>query len=156
MGSANPDNSLLPKGPLPGQKSIRLAKKGADRSFPIAGFRRFSPGIPLPPLLFAETNRGNREGNSRPFLASAPAFLPGQQGDGFKQPTQWEMIQKIKYPRSGERKRLDGEGRDRFMMDENARGNRKFFLSNGSRRPALRVCPQQYGFEENKKHPRSG
>jgi hypothetical protein len=39
---------------MPGQESIRLAKKGGDSSFPKAGFRRFSPAIPLPPRLFAE------------------------------------------------------------------------------------------------------
>jgi hypothetical protein len=27
-------------------------------------------------------------------LAAAPAFLPGQQGNGFKRPTTLEMIQK--------------------------------------------------------------
>ena len=43
---------------MPGQKSIRLAKKGGGPSFPGAGFRRFSPGIPFPPRLFAETRRG--------------------------------------------------------------------------------------------------
>jgi hypothetical protein len=40
---------------MPGQKSIRLAKKGGGSSFPNAGFRRFSPAIPWPPRLFAET-----------------------------------------------------------------------------------------------------
>ena len=93
MGSANRSNPLLPKGPMPGQKSIRLAKKGGGSSFPIAGFRRFSPGIPLPPLLYAETNRENRESSSRPFLSSAPAFLPGQRADGSQRPTKLEMIQ---------------------------------------------------------------
>jgi len=52
------ENSLWPRGPLPGQKSMRLAKKGGGLSFPNAGFRRFSPAIPLPPRLFAETERG--------------------------------------------------------------------------------------------------
>jgi len=42
---------------MPGQKNIRLAKKGGDSPFPDAGFRRLSPGIPLPPPLFAETKR---------------------------------------------------------------------------------------------------
>src|SRR4030043_471658 len=37
----------------------------------------------------------NREGSSRPFLSSAPAFLPGQQGDGSERPTKWEMIHKF-------------------------------------------------------------
>jgi len=48
---------LLPGVPMPGQKSIRLAKKGGGFSFPDAGFRRFSPAIPLPPRLFAETKK---------------------------------------------------------------------------------------------------
>jgi len=45
----------MPRGPMPGQESIRLAKKGGDSSFLCAGFRRFSPAVPLPPRLFAET-----------------------------------------------------------------------------------------------------
>jgi hypothetical protein len=77
---------------MPGQKSIRLAKKGGGSSYPNAGFRRFSPAIPLPPRLFAETKRGNLEGISRPFLASAPAFLPGQQESDSKRPANLEMI----------------------------------------------------------------
>jgi hypothetical protein len=44
---------------MPGQKIIRLAKKGGGSSFLKAGFRRFSPVIPLPPRLFAETKRGD-------------------------------------------------------------------------------------------------
>ena len=35
---------------MPGQKIIRLAKKGGGSSFLNAAFRRFSPLIPLPPL----------------------------------------------------------------------------------------------------------
>jgi len=57
-GSANRGRSLKQAGPLPGQKSIRLAKKGGGSSFPEAGFRRFRPAIPWPPRLFAETKRG--------------------------------------------------------------------------------------------------
>jgi hypothetical protein len=49
---------MRPIGPLPGQKSIRLVKKGGGSSFLNAGFRRFSPVIPLPPRLFAETKKG--------------------------------------------------------------------------------------------------
>jgi hypothetical protein len=51
-------SSLRQSGSMPGQKSIRLAKKGGGSSFPDAGFRRFSPAISLPPRLFAETKRG--------------------------------------------------------------------------------------------------
>jgi len=36
-------------GSLPGQKSIRLAKKGSGFSLPKAGFRRYQPGDPFPP-----------------------------------------------------------------------------------------------------------
>ena len=82
----------MANGPMPGQKSIRLAKKGGGSSFPDAGFRRFSPAIPLPPRLFAETKRGDMGGISRPFLASAPAFLPGQQENGSVRPANLEMI----------------------------------------------------------------
>jgi hypothetical protein len=56
-GSANRGRSLKQAGPLPGQKSIRLAKKGDGSSFLNAGFRRFSPAILLPPRLFAEAKR---------------------------------------------------------------------------------------------------
>jgi hypothetical protein len=56
-GSANRDSSRMQMGPLPGQKSIRLAKKGGGSSFPDAGFRRFSAATPLPPRLFAETKK---------------------------------------------------------------------------------------------------
>jgi len=82
VASANSENLLLPSSPLPGQKSIRLGKKGGGSSFLNAGFRRFSPAIPLPPRLFAETKKVNLNGFSRPFLSSAPAFLPGQQENG--------------------------------------------------------------------------
>jgi len=77
---------------MPGQESIRLAKKGGGFSFLNAGFRRFRPAIPWPPRLFAETKRGDLGGNSRPFLISAPAFLPGQQENGSERPAHLEMI----------------------------------------------------------------
>jgi len=54
-GSARRGHSLLPVDPMPGQKSIRLAKKGGDSSFPDAGFRSFGTAMPQPPRLFAET-----------------------------------------------------------------------------------------------------
>jgi len=40
---------------MPGQKSIRLAKKAGGSSFLNAGFRRSSPAVPQPPRLFVET-----------------------------------------------------------------------------------------------------
>ncbi len=52
------DTSLMPKDLLSGQKSIRLAKKGGDPSFSDAGFHRFSPVFPRPPLFFAEGKKG--------------------------------------------------------------------------------------------------
>jgi len=58
MGSTNQGSSLSPNCSLPGQKSLRLAKKGGGSSFPDAGFRRFRPVTPLPPRLFAETKKG--------------------------------------------------------------------------------------------------
>jgi hypothetical protein len=56
-GSANRGRALKQVRPLPGQKSIRLPKKGGGSSFPEAGFRHFRPAIPWPPRLFAETRR---------------------------------------------------------------------------------------------------
>jgi len=49
MGSANKRFSPWPIGSLPGQKSIRLAKKGRGPSWPKAGFRRYQRGDPFPP-----------------------------------------------------------------------------------------------------------
>jgi hypothetical protein len=56
-GSADRGNLSWPKNPLPGQQSIHLTNKGGVSSFPDAGFRRFSPAVPLPPRLFAESKR---------------------------------------------------------------------------------------------------
>jgi hypothetical protein len=67
-GSPNGKDQVLPRGPLPGQKINRLAKKGGGSSFLNAGFRRFSPVIPLPPRLFAETRQGE-------FKRSLPALF---------------------------------------------------------------------------------
>jgi hypothetical protein len=68
----NPDEQ---NGPLPGQESIGLAKKDGDSSFPDAGFRRFSPPIPLPPRFFAETKRGEPGRFLPTFFASGACFL---------------------------------------------------------------------------------
>jgi hypothetical protein len=108
-GSANRGRSLKQVGPLPGQKSIRLAKKGGGSSFPDAGFSRLSPAVPLPPRLFAETKRGNLNGFSRPFLASAPAFLPGQQENGCERPTNTNVINNLSLR---EAKRRSNPGRE--------------------------------------------
>jgi len=67
-GSSNQDDSLSLNGSLPGQKIMRLAKKGGGPSFLKAGFRRFSPAIPFPPRLFAEKKKGDS-------LIFRPAFF---------------------------------------------------------------------------------
>jgi hypothetical protein len=90
-GSVNRRNFLWPNGSIPGPKSIRLAKKGGGSSFPKAGFRRFSPVIPLPPLLFAETKRGETGGFLPALFGFGACFLPGQRGDGDEQLTKSEM-----------------------------------------------------------------
>jgi hypothetical protein len=70
VDSANRENQVWPRGPMPGQKIIRLVKKGGGSSFLNAGIRRFSPVIPLPPRLFAET----RQGELRRFLPALFVF----------------------------------------------------------------------------------
>ena len=57
MDSANLKSPLWLEDSMPGQKSIRLAKKSGDPSLPGTGFRRFSPGIPYPPRHFADPKR---------------------------------------------------------------------------------------------------
>jgi len=79
---------------MPGQKSIRLAKKGGDSPFLDAGFRRFSQQSLCLRVSLRKRGKENWQGFSRPFLASAPAFLPGQRRDGYGRPTNLEMIQK--------------------------------------------------------------
>jgi hypothetical protein len=57
--------------PGPGKKSFpafRGTKKGGGSCFLNAGFRRFSPVIPLPPRLFAETRQGE-------FIRFLPALF---------------------------------------------------------------------------------
>jgi hypothetical protein len=50
--------------------------------------------LPLfPASLCGKEARGNWGGCSRPFLASAPALLPGQRENGFNRPTTVDMIQ---------------------------------------------------------------
>jgi len=47
---------------MPGQKSIRLAKKGGDPSFPDAGFCALLPSYPfLPASLCGKEERGKGE-----------------------------------------------------------------------------------------------
>jgi len=76
VGSANGENQVLPSGPLPGQKSIRLAKKGGSSSFLNAGFHRFSPVIPWPPRLFAETKKGEPKRFLPALFGFGACFFP--------------------------------------------------------------------------------
>jgi len=82
---------------MPGQKSIRLAKKGSGPSFLDAGFHRLQLGHPFPPASLCGKERGGiGKDCSRPFLASAPALLPGQREGRSKRPTKLEMIHNLK------------------------------------------------------------
>jgi len=77
---------------MPGQKSIRLAKKGGYSSFLDAGFSRLQPNHRFPPAsLCGKKDGGNWEGYSRPFLSSVPALLPGQRGERFDRSTHLEI-----------------------------------------------------------------
>jgi len=70
---------------MPGQKSIHLAKKGDSSSFLKADFRRFSPGIPSPPRLFADCKK--RELNlllPAFFGLRRLLFCPGSKETGLK------------------------------------------------------------------------
>jgi len=45
---------------MPGQKSIRLAKKGSGSSFPDAGFCALLPSYPFPPASFCGKEEGGK------------------------------------------------------------------------------------------------
>jgi hypothetical protein len=90
MGSSNKYSCLFPQGSLPGQKSIRLAKKGKGSSLPDAGFRRFSPAIPLSPHLFAETKRRELGKDSPgPFWLQRLLSCPGNKEMGMNDQRIW-------------------------------------------------------------------
>jgi len=86
---------------LEAQVPVRGIKQGGLKPAGIAGmnmegFPGFDPNL-VRPFLGARVSlrkrRGEKlEGFSRPFLASAPAFLPGQQENGSERPTNLEMI----------------------------------------------------------------
>jgi len=57
-GSANREDSPVARWSHARVKKHSLRQKGGDSPFPDAGFRRFSPAVPLPPRLFAETKKG--------------------------------------------------------------------------------------------------
>ena len=58
MDSANLKFPLRLDGSMPGQKSIRLAKKSGGPSLPGTGFRRFSKAMAFLPRHFADPKRG--------------------------------------------------------------------------------------------------
>jgi hypothetical protein len=76
--------SLMQDGPMPGQKSIRLAKKGGDPSLPKEGFRRFQPSHPFPPASLCGEEAGeNWEGLiPAPFCLRRLLFCPGNEKNG--------------------------------------------------------------------------
>jgi len=52
--------SVWPSGSLPGQKSMRLAKKGGGPSFPNAGFCALLPSYPFPPASLCGKEEGGK------------------------------------------------------------------------------------------------
>ena len=80
------------KVPCPGKKAFASPKKAVVPLFP----RRASAVSARESLCLRFRLRKrigrSRGGFSRPFLASAPAFLPGQQRDGIKGLTELEKI----------------------------------------------------------------
>jgi hypothetical protein len=74
-GSSNKSNFLMLNGSMPGQESIRLAKKGGEPYSLNAGFRRFSLAIPLPPRLFAEAKRRQLERTVPALFGFGACFL---------------------------------------------------------------------------------
>ena len=90
VGPANREDSLWPKGPLPGQKSIRLAKKGGGPSFADAGFRRFSPPIPFPPAsLCGYKEKGTGKVSPGPFCLRRLLSCPGNKETGLNDQRNW-------------------------------------------------------------------
>ena len=96
MDSANLKSPLRLDGSMPGQKSIRLAKKGGDPSLSGTGFRRFSPGIPYPRVTSRIQRRENWEGFSRPFWLRRLLFCPGNKETGLKDQRKLEIIHNLR------------------------------------------------------------
>jgi len=59
-GSSKGRFPLYPRGPMPGQKDIRLAQKGGGSSFPNAGFCALPPSHPLPPASLCGKEEGGK------------------------------------------------------------------------------------------------
>jgi len=60
--------AVWPSGSLPGQKSIRLAKKGGGPSFPDAGFCALLPSYPFPPASLCGREEGGKWAGLIPAL----------------------------------------------------------------------------------------
>jgi hypothetical protein len=91
MSSANEGFPLWPIGSLPGQKSIRLAKKGNGPSLPKAGFLRYQPGDPFPPRLFAERKQdGYKKVAPGPFCLRRLLFRPGNEKTAQNDQLNWK------------------------------------------------------------------
>ena len=78
IGSIDRRIAVRPSGSMPGQKSIRLAKKAGGPSFPNAGFCALLPRYPFPPA----SHCGKEEGGKG----------EGQREDWCDRPTKLEMI----------------------------------------------------------------
>jgi len=108
---------LWPIGSLPGQKSIRLAKKVGIPLCPRRTSAVISPAIPFPPRLFAERRvDGNRKVAPGPFCLRRLLFCPGNEKTGFNDPLNWRRI-KIYY-------RRELQGGNRIQSDPPATAGR--------------------------------
>jgi len=58
IGSMDRRLAVWPSGSMPGQKSIRLAKKGGGPSFPNAGFCALLSSYPFPPASLCGKEEG--------------------------------------------------------------------------------------------------
>jgi hypothetical protein len=96
VDSARRENQVWSRGPMPGQKIISRVSRDQKRRrflFSKCGLPPFQRGDPFATASLCGNKKGGTfEGFSRPFLSSAPAFLPGQQGNGFKRSTKLEMV----------------------------------------------------------------
>jgi len=78
--------------PCPGKKAFASPKKGAVPLFQMRASAVSALLSLCHRISLRRQGKGSLESFSQPFLTSAPAFLPGQQGDRAERPTKWEMI----------------------------------------------------------------
>ena len=75
---------------MPGQKSIRLAKKDSGSSFLDAGFRRLQLGHPFPPASLCGKERGvSGRIAPGPFWLRRLLFCPGNEKAGLNDQLNW-------------------------------------------------------------------